>query len=435
MLRQASANGTNFNGACPERSRRDGLGRRVRKPNASIQWYGAGSTTYTLDGDGRRVKKSSGTLYWYGAGGSVLAETDSNGNTTNEYIFFGGRIARRDSAGNVYYYFGDQIGSSRMIAVGNGVNAGALCFDADFYPFGGQRPAYVDTCSQNYKFAGMERDPETGNDHTQFRQYASNLGRWLSPDPMGGDVTNPQSLNRYAYVMNNPTTLTDPSGMGPQAGTDASWFCPPESGQCQMLPGSYDPYSANGPGGAAISTGSMFPKMNSDFAAGEAAYAAHVNAVFDMRYLTSMAEEYGGIPADQVTAYLSTHPELKLNYGLLWEEQSLSIFSGSLLDQRSQIYGYSVVENPLQLAGMEAEGPVIDMEIAAPFVVAAPYAIGEFATSAAGDALFARGVGLLNSNDYVRIGWAWYRYSLLDYPYGGFLYFGIRIGTSHVWGP
>ncbi len=38
-------------------------------------------------------------------------------------------------------------------------------------------------------------------------------GRWLSPDPLGGDVTNPQSLNRYAYVMNNPTTLTDPLGL------------------------------------------------------------------------------------------------------------------------------------------------------------------------------------------------------------------------------
>ena len=32
---------------------------------------------------------------------------------------------------------------------------------------------------------------------------------------MGGDITNPQSLNRYAYALNNPTTLTDPSGLGP----------------------------------------------------------------------------------------------------------------------------------------------------------------------------------------------------------------------------
>ena len=37
--------------------------------------------------------------------------------------------------------------------------------------------------------------------------------RWLTPDPVGGDVTNPQSLNRYAYVRNNPTTLVDPLGL------------------------------------------------------------------------------------------------------------------------------------------------------------------------------------------------------------------------------
>jgi RHS repeat-associated protein len=59
----------------------------------------------------------------------------------------------------------------------------------------------------------MERDAETGNDHAWFRYYEQNLGRWMSPDPLAGDITNPQSLNRYAYALNNPTTLLDPSGL------------------------------------------------------------------------------------------------------------------------------------------------------------------------------------------------------------------------------
>ncbi len=35
----------------------------------------------------------------------------------------------------------------------------------------------------------------------------------MTPDPLGGDVTNPQSLNRYAYALNNPTTFVDPLGL------------------------------------------------------------------------------------------------------------------------------------------------------------------------------------------------------------------------------
>ncbi|MGH9352125.1 MAG: RHS repeat-associated core domain-containing protein [Terriglobia bacterium] len=41
----------------------------------------------------------------------------------------------------------------------------------------------------------------------------STEGRWMTPDPLGGDISNPQSLNRYAYALNNPTTLTDPLGL------------------------------------------------------------------------------------------------------------------------------------------------------------------------------------------------------------------------------
>jgi RHS repeat-associated protein len=170
----------------------------------------ANGTTYTYDGDGRRVEKSSATLYWDG-----LAETDTSGNTTNEYIFFAGaRIARRDGSGNIYYYFHDQLGTSRTIAYGNGPTPGALCYDSDYYPTGGERN-YLGTCGQDFRFADMEQDSETtpASYHTLFRQYTTNYGRWLSPDPVHGGVTNPQSLNRYAYALNNPCSMVDPLGL------------------------------------------------------------------------------------------------------------------------------------------------------------------------------------------------------------------------------
>jgi RHS repeat-associated protein len=170
----------------------------------------AASQTYTYDGDGRRVKKSNGRTYWFSSvTGNLLVETDGSGTVLNQYIYFGGRrVARKDGSGNVTYYFEEPAGRTRTITGANG----APCNEADYYLFGGEQ-SHGNTCDQNYHFAGMYRDGETGNDYTQFRMYESNLGRWMTPDPLAGDISNPQSLNRYAYVLNNPTNLIDPLGL------------------------------------------------------------------------------------------------------------------------------------------------------------------------------------------------------------------------------
>ncbi|MFP5230551.1 MAG: RHS repeat-associated core domain-containing protein, partial [Acidobacteriota bacterium] len=54
------------------------------------------------------------------------------------------------------------------------------------------------------------------NDYFGARYYASTMGRWLSPDPSGlelADPENPQGLNLYSYVLNNPLGFIDPDGM------------------------------------------------------------------------------------------------------------------------------------------------------------------------------------------------------------------------------
>ena len=68
-------------------------------------------------------------------------------------------------------------------------------------------------CFWQYRSTGKERDSESGNDYFGARYYASTMGRFMSPDPMGGHYENPQTLNKYAYVINNPLTLTDPTGL------------------------------------------------------------------------------------------------------------------------------------------------------------------------------------------------------------------------------
>jgi len=64
----------------------------------------------------------------------------------------------------------------------------------------------------NYKFTGQELDPETGLYYFNARYYDSAIGRFISPDLVVPDFTNPQSLNRYTYCLNNPLIYIDPSG-------------------------------------------------------------------------------------------------------------------------------------------------------------------------------------------------------------------------------
>jgi RHS repeat-associated protein len=100
----------------------------------------------------------------------------------------------------------------------------------------------------NLDFAGLERDvqsttnPEEDTEHAQFRNYAPAQGRWLSPDRYLGsyDLTNPQSFNRYAYVLNNPTSSVDPLGL---------YGHPCEDGECDP-PTDPCPWCSEGGGGA-----------------------------------------------------------------------------------------------------------------------------------------------------------------------------------------
>jgi RHS repeat-associated protein len=175
----------------------------------------AAGMTYTYDAEGRRVAKSSGKTYVYGLSGEILAEVDASGHTTAEYIFFGGkRVATIPSGGNPSYYIEDLLGTSRVLTT----NAGAVCYDADFYAFGGERP-YTNTCSPTYKFEGKERDTETGNDDFGARYYSNRFGRWLSADwssvPVAvpyANLANPQTLNLYSMVADDPESFADLDG-------------------------------------------------------------------------------------------------------------------------------------------------------------------------------------------------------------------------------
>jgi RHS repeat-associated protein len=95
----------------------------------------------------------------------------------------------------------------------------------DYLPFGEeliagtggrtQSGGYTSTDAVRQKFTSKERDIETGLDYFGARYYASTQGRFSSADPLlsSGREEEPQSWNRYSYVLNNPLRLIDPSGL------------------------------------------------------------------------------------------------------------------------------------------------------------------------------------------------------------------------------
>jgi RHS repeat-associated protein len=219
----------------------------------------AGGMAYIYDGDGKRVEKCTtgstpgtcsstptGTLYWTGPGWDPLLETDLSGNATAEYVFFnGGRVARVDMPANsVEYYFSDHLKSTDIVT-----NAtGAIVRETDYVPYGGE-VLISGTDTNHYKFTGKERDPESGLDDFDARFYSSSFGRFMTPDweakPTNvpyANFGNPQSLNLYSYVQNNPTTMGDPDGHVPNPGDDAIFV--PEGGGLGVSGGIGQPASS-----------------------------------------------------------------------------------------------------------------------------------------------------------------------------------------------
>jgi len=140
---------------------------------------------------------------------------------------------------SAYIDHSDAVGSTTMETD----PAGSVQWDIVHYPWGqiwqqgGTRQTGV--------YAGLDWQVNDPLLPSATRELSPALGRWMSPDPLGGDVTNPQSLNRYAYVTNNPATFTDPLGLDPRACQDPAYAdshaeCrDPGSSWCSEFP--YDP--------------------------------------------------------------------------------------------------------------------------------------------------------------------------------------------------
>jgi RHS repeat-associated protein len=93
-------------------------------------------------------------------------------------------------------------------------SSGAVISTIDLDPWGGETNRSANSAFQPHKYTTYERDGNGGDD-AMMRRYQSNWTRFSQPDPYDGSysLAAPQSLNRYAYVENDPVNFTDPSGL------------------------------------------------------------------------------------------------------------------------------------------------------------------------------------------------------------------------------
>ena len=179
---------------------------------------------YVYNASGQRVRKTTanGSVdYLYDLEGHQITELSSAGAWNRGEVYAGGRHLATYTGGTggaTYFILADWLGTERVRMTASGTN----CESVTSQPFG-DAEVIAGSCGDPspMHFTGQQRDPETasqsggtdGLDDFRARYNSSNLGRFMSPDPMGGRKSDPQSLNKYSYVRNSPMSLIDPTAL------------------------------------------------------------------------------------------------------------------------------------------------------------------------------------------------------------------------------
>jgi RHS repeat-associated protein len=184
------------------------------------------ATGYVYDAEGNRVAKlgSGGTVqtvYILTSGNLQLDELTGSGawNHTNVYAPGGRLLATYDASGQpspgYHYNLTDWLGTKRMQTTAAG-NSQETC-TSNPYGDGFSCTGGADATEQH--FTGKDHDTESGLDYFYARYYSETLGRFMTPDWAAAPAAvpyaaygDPQSLNLYAYVNNNPLTGIDADG-------------------------------------------------------------------------------------------------------------------------------------------------------------------------------------------------------------------------------
>ncbi len=176
-----------------------------------VQLPGGTDIQYVIDGQNRRVgKKVNGVLvqeFLYQNQLNPVAELDGSGNVVAKFVYGSkGNVPDLMIKGGVTYrIISDHLGSPKLV-----INSatGAVVEQLDYDEFGNvigdSNPGF-----QPFGFAGGLYDEDTKLVRFGARDYASDIGRWITKDPAGLNF----GMNLYAYVKNNPMNRIDPLGL------------------------------------------------------------------------------------------------------------------------------------------------------------------------------------------------------------------------------
>lgn len=162
----------------------DHEGNRIMKKNLL-----ANETTFYISENFIRVSNSSGvfdTVYYYD-------EKDL--------------VARKDPDGKKFFYHPDHLGSTTLITD----ESGDVVEETTYEPYG----KIIEGGDDRFLYTGKELDKSTNLEYYGARYYSPELGRFVEPDSNLPNVYDPQQLNRYSYVRNNPLKYTDKDGKMP----------------------------------------------------------------------------------------------------------------------------------------------------------------------------------------------------------------------------
>jgi RHS repeat-associated protein len=164
------------------------------------------------------------TAYYFGGMYEVT------GSDVRKYYSFGGQTVAMEDGTGLQYFVTDHLGSIVAVTDSNGT----LTSQQRYLPFGGVRENVGNISQTDYGYTGQRNlDSGIGLMDYKARFYSPYLNRFIQPDSIVPDPTNPQSLNRFSYVRNNPLTFIDPTG---------HWECSFDPDECAFL-------QNNNPGG------------------------------------------------------------------------------------------------------------------------------------------------------------------------------------------